>query len=466
MSNTPESTPLKFTVGPMPVPQHWNSTANGGQGDWEPTQGYDGAVYWYPRAAYDAKMDMLKVQSMQQKWRDEFSVPNNALNATIWDTVQTGAGQTISVAGGVLTIATGTTANSETILMTQAVFTVSCRAIFTVQLSQRIANQEVYLELVSVDPSTGLPDGLHAIGWLLDGTTATQGKYFVQNGGIALTSGASTIVSTATYTILEIEAHPDEGLCHSRTIDSTSGRPNTYVRNQQLPDPNASYKVRIRVKNLGAAPASSTNVQLQNVSVSDYAELTAEITGARGSQVAGQGLPVWQAGGTAPTGTHTIGGQAAHDAVVSGNPVRIGGRALNANYAAVAAGDAADLVTTLVGALITRPYSIPEGDWQYAGAGAVTTTADVPLKGAGGSGIRNYVTALQLQNTHATVATEVVVKDGSTVIWRGYLPANMTAIVNVPFPTPLRGSMITVMNFAAITTGANIYVNAQGYQAP
>jgi hypothetical protein len=51
-------------------------------------------------------------------------------------------------------------------------------------------------------------------------------------------------------------------------------------------------------------------------------------------------------------------------------------------------------------------------------------------------------------------------------MWRQMLPAAMAAPVNIVFPTPLRGSAATAVNFACLTTGAQVYVNAQGYVAP
>lgn len=160
-------------------------------------------------------------------------------------------------------------------------------------------------------------------------------------------------------------------------------------------------------------------------------------------------------------------GQAAHDSAIAGNPMRVAARALTANYATVATGDTADLVTTLVGALIQKPYAIPELDWSYAApSGGIIVSTDVVLKAAGAAGIRNYVTGMQIQNVHATVATEIVIKDNATVIWRGYLPANMSQPVDVTFANPLRTTAATVLNFACITTGAQVYVNTQGYQAP
>jgi hypothetical protein len=97
--------------------------------------------------------------------------------------------------------------------------------------------------------------------------------------------------------------------------------------------------------------------------------------------------------------------------------------------------------------------------------GGVLTMASGTAAGTEAS-IRNYVTSIDVRNAHATVATEVVIKDGATVIWRQLLPAAMAAPVEIVFPTPLRGTAATAMNLACLTTGAQVYVNAQGYAAP
>ena len=160
-----------------------------------------------------------------------------------------------------------------------------------------------------------------------------------------------------------------------------------------------------------------------------------------------------------------LNGQSAHDAVVAGNPVRLAGRALTAAYTAVATGDTADLITTTQGVVITRPYQIPELEFSYASAaGGVTNTTDVVLAAAAGAGLRRYICSMGLSNNSAT-ATEVVLKDGATVIWRGHLPANAPNL-HIDFSTPLKTSANAALNFACITTAAAVYVNAQGYTAP
>ncbi|MFN9343456.1 MAG: hypothetical protein ACK6DB_12835, partial [Planctomycetota bacterium] len=221
---------------------------------------------------------------------------------------------------------------------------------------------------------------------------------------------------------------------------------------------------------LAAAPAASISLQSQFINCQDYAELTSVITAGRAQTVVGQGLGVVLTGATASstnigTVTANVAGQAAHDAVVAGNPVRIAARALTAAYASVATGDVADLVSTLQGVLVTRPWQIPELEWSYASAaGGVINTTDVVLSAAAGAGLRRYVTSMQLSNNSA-VATEIVLKDGATVIWRGHLPAN-APMAEIIFTNPIKTTANTALNFACITTGAAVYINAQGYTAP
>lgn len=249
-----------------------------------------------PVSGYDHADDMLKVKSMQKKFRDSF--PGSTLNTDNW-TPTIGTGGAVTVSGGTLIMGSGTTANSETIVMGHEVFTVPFRLNVGLALSQRIANQSFYLELVSVDKVTGIPDELHKCGWLFDGTSATQAKYVVQNSGLTeLVSAPSNVPSTASGGYYEIEPFADECWFHGGTLDSTTARANSYRRHQQIPDPNAVYKLRLRWKNDAIAPASNTNATIQYVSLQDYAELTAEITAGRGQASAGQGLGVILVGGS------------------------------------------------------------------------------------------------------------------------------------------------------------------------
>lgn len=157
-------------------------------------------------------------------------------------------------------------------------------------------------------------------------------------------------------------------------------------------------------------------------------------------------------------------GGAAEDGVQFGNPSTVAAEARTTNKAAMSTnGDVVRMIATMIGALIIKPFSIPELDWQNTGT--KTDTTDLVVKTAAGAGIKNYMTALQYQNTSAT-ATVIVVKQGSTEIWRGNAAASMAVPANVQFPTPLQSAANAALNVACLTTASNTIISAQGYAAP
>lgn len=254
--------------------------------------------------AYDPVDDMYKIKSMQKKWRDSFN--GSSLDSTNWE-LSVGTGGSVAVSAGVLTIGSGTTVNAQTSIISKETFTVPFKLSFGFTMSQRIINQTLYIEAISVDKVTGMPDGLHSTALFFDGTIATQGKYRVQNGGLTpLDSALSTLPTTASGSFFEIEPFADEVWFHGGTLDSTNGRSNSYRRHQQIPDPNAVYKIRLRWLNGSVAPVSNTNAIFQYIACSDYAELTAEITSGRGQSVAGQAIGV-NIVSSLPTGAANIG---------------------------------------------------------------------------------------------------------------------------------------------------------------
>lgn len=196
---------------------------------------------------YDPDDDMLKVKSLQKKWRDSFTKPLG----DNWDIVASG-GSTAVNSAGVLTLSSGSNAGAFIEMLSKETFTIPFRAMFGVQNTRSVSNHHI-LEAVSVDPDTGIPDGRHSIQWDIGGaasSNAGQAIYCVQNGGLMpLASSAASISGTSAYSIMELEPFADEAYFHSRQLDSTLGRTQSYVRQQQIPDPTAVYKLRIRSMN-------------------------------------------------------------------------------------------------------------------------------------------------------------------------------------------------------------------------
>jgi hypothetical protein len=165
----------------------------------------------------------------------------------------------------------------------------------------------------------------------------------------------------------------------------------------------------------------------------------------------------------AGTNTNEVVGDAAHGAAVAGNPLLTGLEGRSTAPTAVDDGDVVRALATLLGKQVVLPYALPANTETYASAAAVTDTADDEVFAAVAS-TRHYVTGIQVFNGHATTGTEVVIKDGSTVKWRGYAYAAGGGC-SARFDPPLRGTANTAVNVANITNSSSTYFNLQGYQA-
>jgi hypothetical protein len=106
--------------------------------------------------------------------------------------------------------------------------------------------------------------------------------------------------------------------------------------------------------------------------------------------------------------------------------------------------------------------------WTYAAAasGIANTTTAVTIKAAAGTGLRSYLTDLNI--SHATLggATELAIRDGAggTVLYRMTLGTAANENISIHFRTPVRSSvntLIEVLTVSAVTGG--VFVNARGY---
>ncbi len=154
-------------------------------------------------------------------------------------------------------------------------------------------------------------------------------------------------------------------------------------------------------------------------------------------------------------------GDVAHDAVDSGAPLKVGGIARSSDQTAVANADRVNFFADLTGKQVVAPYCLPNLILSGKTA-AITGTSDTEIIAAQGSGIRIYVTSMTFTNSHATVGTEIVVKDATTEIFRVYMKA-LEPSINVIFPTPLRLTANQALNAANITNSSNTFVSAHGY---
>jgi hypothetical protein len=163
---------------------------------------------------------------------------------------------------------------------------------------------------------------------------------------------------------------------------------------------------------------------------------------------------------TSLASTTISGGQAAHDAAVTGNPMRTAGRAVTANYAAVANGDTADIMTTTVGAQVVRPHAIPEAVFNYTGA--LTLTTDVAVQAAAGGGLRRHPVLLDAHNSGVS-DVDLILSDGTTVRQQYTIKAGTSKAVDI------QGMLVTTANTALnakLSAAGTVRLNMTGYTAP
>lgn len=177
---------------------------------------------------------------------------------------------------------------------------------------------------------------------------------------------------------------------------------------------------------------------------------------------------VTQSGAWAVTAANAA-GDVAHDGVDVGNPVKQGFQARTTSVAAVADADRVNGIATVTGKQIVKLDAVPDLTWAYAAAaGGLVNTTGVVAKAAAGAGVRNYVKSIDVENSHQTISTEVVIRDGAagTVLWRGWAQAAGGRVVRI-FDPPLRGSANTLVEIAEIsaTATAGVLMNPAGFQA-
>jgi hypothetical protein len=124
-------------------------------------------------------------------------------------------------------------------------------------------------------------------------------------------------------------------------------------------------------------------------------------------------------------------------------------------------------------AVAGKPYALAASDWSYvAAAGGITNSAvAVTIKAAGGAGVINYLTWLDVSTDGAlATATEVAIRNGAAgaVIWRMKIgTAGLPGGRFIQFINPIKSSANTLLEVVGLTASATglIYVNAGGYSA-
>ena len=156
-------------------------------------------------------------------------------------------------------------------------------------------------------------------------------------------------------------------------------------------------------------------------------------------------------------------GSIAHDGIDSGNPVKIGAKALSTIPSVVATGDRTDAISDLYGALRVREDHVNQWSYHENSSSALT---DTTVKAAPGAGLSIYITDI-VCSTGAATAMDFFIEEGTTTIVLGpyYLEAIAGRGVALQFKTPKKitaNTLISITNSAAIAHSFDI----SGFIAP
>lgn len=118
---------------------------------------------------------------------------------------------------------------------------------------------------------------------------------------------------------------------------------------------------------------------------------------------------------------------------------------------------------------VNQPYAMAASRWVYAApsGGIDNSNTAVTVISAAGSGVRNYITGLQIAHATLSATTEFAIRDGAggTVLWRTVLHTTALPLTNIDFAVPLKGTANTLLEIITLTavTG-DVLVSLQGFQ--
>jgi hypothetical protein len=158
-----------------------------------------------------------------------------------------------------------------------------------------------------------------------------------------------------------------------------------------------------------------------------------------------------------------VAGPVAHDAADSGNPVKIGGKAVAdlSSGTNVVANDRTDAKFELDGALLTRGQALSDN---IRGLAAITDGSSTSVIAAIGSGIKAYITDVIIANSSATFVT-VDLRDGTAGSVLMTLPVPATGGVVHRLQTPLVFTANTAVAADPSAAASTVTVTLLGFKS-
>lgn len=167
---------------------------------------------------------------------------------------------------------------------------------------------------------------------------------------------------------------------------------------------------------------------------------------------------------TVTTCTTLTGSGVAHDGVDSGNPHKIGARAISSLSGAtlVADADRTDLLAGVDGVLIVREHCNLEDI--VNGVASITDGSSTSVIAAQGAGVKVYLTSVTISNSSTTDVT-VDLRDGTAGTVKWTFPVPQTGGVTHTFNPPLPFSANTIIAADPSASASTVTVSLNGFKS-
>jgi hypothetical protein len=167
---------------------------------------------------------------------------------------------------------------------------------------------------------------------------------------------------------------------------------------------------------------------------------------------------------TVTTVSTLTGGGVAHDSADSGNPHKIGAKAIAALSGAtlVAAADRTDLYSGIDGVLITRPHTNLEDI--VTGVAAITDGSSTSVIASAGAGVKIYITEVIIANSSASNVT-VDLRDGAAGSVKATFSAPATGGSHKTLSVPLPFSAATAVCADPSAAASTVTVTLVGFKS-
>ena len=167
---------------------------------------------------------------------------------------------------------------------------------------------------------------------------------------------------------------------------------------------------------------------------------------------------------TVTTCTTLTGSGVAHDGVDSGNPHKIGARAISSLSGAtlVASADRTDLLAGVDGVLIVREHCNLEDI--VNGVASITDGSSTSVIAAQGAGVKVYLTSVTISNSSTTDVT-VDLRDGTAGTVKWTFPVPQTGGVTHTFNPPLPFSANTIIAADPSASASTVTVSLNGFRS-